>query len=329
MRRLVAAATMVVGVVCVFAPSAAGDGGPPISTSVDGVAAPSGKAVYETIPSGRDTIVLSVQRRSDRIVEHRTLPLSGFGIPAIGLYEPTPAGLSADGRILVLQGPGVYGRPPKSSFAIVDTKSLRLRGEVVRLRGAFGFDGLSPNGRRMYLVQYPSPLNDPADYEVRAYNLGAGHLAPKPIVDPSDDEQMRGLPVTRVMSPGGRWAYTLYTGVAHGKAPFIHALDLGKGRAKCIDLPRSVGGVYNDSLRITPGGKVLTLLGRNGDSLASVDTRTFDVATPAVAGAVSSGGSGSTLPWLLLALGAGLLIAAGSVWAMPRLHRRRLAGTED
>jgi hypothetical protein len=331
MRRLALAAVAAMAASGALAPAAMGDGGPPISTSVDGVPTPSGKALFETVSSGPTTTVLRLLRRSDRIVMHRTLPLNDFGIPAIGLYRPTPAGLSADGRRLVLQRTNVFYRQRSgSSFAVVDTRNLRLR-RMVRLDGAFGFDGLSPAGDRIYLVEYPSPFRDPSHYVVRAYDLRADRLVPKPIVDPADDEQMRGLPVMRATSPDGRWAYTLYTGPPSGNMPFIHALDLGAGRAKCIDLPHSLGAVYNDRLRITPGGRTLTVVSKHGEELATVDTQTFDVSRSAAPSTASEhgAGSGSAFPWVILALGAGLAIATASLWGMPRLRRRRLAGADE
>jgi hypothetical protein len=328
MRRLALATLAAMAVSGAVAPAAMGDGGPPISINLGGIHARGGKLAFDALGSGKRTIVLRISRTTDRVVRYRSLPLRGFGIPAVGLYHPTPAGLSADANTLVLQGPTDYSKSPASAFAIVNTKTLGLE-RIVRLRGTFGFDGLSPDGRRMYLVQYPSPVRDPSHYIVRAYDLRADRLVAKPIVDPADDEQMRGLPVMRAMSPDGRWAYTLYTGPPSEKEPFVHALDLGAGRAKCIDLPRALGTVYNDRLRMTPDGRTLTVVSKQGEGLASVDTRTFDVSTPSAVTTANADGSGEGFPWILIALGGGLMLAAASLWGMPRLHRRRLAGTDD
>jgi hypothetical protein len=328
MKRFAAAVVVAMGVVGALAPAALGDGGPPISVSVGGVAAPDGKSVYDAIPSGRHSVAMRISSRSDRVVRYRSLSLGGLGIPAVGLYRPTPDGLSPDGRTLILQRPYSFRRGAHSTFAVVDSRTLRVE-RVIRLRGAFGFDGLSPDGGRMYLVQYPSPLNDPAHYLVRSYDLRADRLASKPIVDPSDEEQMRGLPVTRATTADGRWAYTLYTGPPGDKAPFIHALDLEHGAAKCIDLPRSVGTVYQDHLRLTRGGSTLTVVSKRQGPMARVDTRTFEVSTPAGSSGPTTTDGGSGFPWLLLALGGGLIVGVASLWGMPRLHRRRLAGTDE
>ena len=72
---------------------------------------------------------------------------------------------------------------------------------------------------------------------------------------------MRGYPLTRVASPDGRWAYTLYDG--GGKHPFVHALDTLEGRAVCIDLPAfAYQGANNGRLSISSDGGLLTLVHR-------------------------------------------------------------------
>ena len=53
---------------------------------------------------------------------------------------------------------------------------------------------------------------------------------------------MRGQPLSRAMSPDGRWAYTLYDG--NGETPFVHALDTSRATARCIDLD-AIGGDEN------------------------------------------------------------------------------------
>ena len=44
---------------------------------------------------------------------------------------------------------------------------------------------------------------------------------------------MAGFPMARMVSPNGRWAYTLYAG---GEETFIHALDTQGATAVCVDL---------------------------------------------------------------------------------------------
>ena len=80
---------------------------------------------------------------------------------------------------------------------------------VLRLRGDFSFDAISPDGKWAYLIQYTSRL-DPTRYRVRVLSTRTGTLLRGDIVDPRDrGEAMRGRPITRVDSLDGRWAYTL------------------------------------------------------------------------------------------------------------------------
>src|SRR5436190_3975924 len=198
---------------------------------------PGGKGLLETIHPGGRTIVLRMDPNTRRVADYGFFN-GDYGIAAIGVGAPKPTGLSADGKTLVLSPEGA--QRTRTSFAIVDTRGLRLE-RIVTFRGTFGLDGVSPDGRGVYLVQYLDPSG--TRYAVRRYDVRTHRLDPKPIVDPTEKEQMRGYPITRSMSPDGRWAYTLYTGTAAGKPPFIHALDMGAGRARCIDLPRSIGDV--------------------------------------------------------------------------------------
>ena len=64
--------------------------------------------------------------------------------------------------------------------------------------------------------------------------MRARRLFQEPVVDPSEpDEDMSGVPVSRVSDADGRWAYTLYDSAKH---PFVHALDTERRTAVCIDL---------------------------------------------------------------------------------------------
>ena len=154
-----------------------------------------------------------------------------FGIPAVTL-NGSAGGLSADGKLLVLAEPPNYSSLKKlSRFLVLRAPSLRLV-RTVTLRGDFGYDALSPDGRTLYLLQHRS-VRSP-DYAVRAYNLATGRLYEQVIVDKrTPDEKMNGYPVARTTTAAGDWVYTLYS-KASGE-PFVHALN-AKGRyALCVD----------------------------------------------------------------------------------------------
>ena len=75
---------------------------------------------------------------------------------------------------------------------------------------------------------------------MRAFDVRTARLLPQSFIDPTaPDEQMRGTPMTRAMSPDGRCAYTLYQGF--DGTPFIHVLDTAGITARCIDLDTLAG----------------------------------------------------------------------------------------
>ena len=147
-----------------------------------------------------------------------------------------------------------------------------LRRSLVRLHGDFSFDAISPSGRWVYLIQYTSAL-DPTQYRVRALVVATGRLLGADIVDPHDrGERMRGNPLTRISSPDGRWAYTLYDG--NGQ-PFVHALDTSAApSARCIDVTVFPPAPDPWSARLTLTGSGSRSCSAGG-SLTAIDTRSL------------------------------------------------------
>jgi len=66
-------------------------------------------------------------------------------IPAVA-YDGSAAGLSADGTTLVLIEPRKSFPRAETTLVVLDTRALRVR-TLVRLRGDFSFDAVSPDGR--------------------------------------------------------------------------------------------------------------------------------------------------------------------------------------
>jgi hypothetical protein len=281
-----------------------------------GIAVPGSAVRIIASPAGRDTVVQRVTTRPRHI--QSTLRVAGhYGIPGAD-YNGTLTGLSADGRALILeQLLSVY--PARTTrLLVLDARRLRVQRKIV-LRGWSTVDAISPDGRWLYLLHFSSA--NISQYEVLAYDLPRGRLITKPIVDPRDrGEAMTGLPVTRVMSPGGRWAYTLYD--RPSGVPFIHALDTAGLRAVCIDLPSLSGANLGPgSLTLGPGTRTLEV--KLGDIVVrTINTRTFAASSGVPVTAAQSaarpphavqGGGGSSLPWELVfvpiaaaaALGAG------------------------
>jgi hypothetical protein len=220
-----------------------------------------------------------------------------YYLPAVAV-DGSPGGISADGTLVLTSIPRRYP-PPRSRFAILDTH-LFLRHPHrgpgaprhaithVTLPGAYSFDAISPDGSRIYLIHDFFKRGEVSHYEVRALDTASGRLLPGAIVDPNEpDERMQGSPVTRVSSPDGRWAYTLYTGP---EETFLHALDTVDGRAVCVDLPQleHLREPLQLRLRLARGGSEIVVSSRDRKDtgaapLLEIDTGSFAVRKPTMA----------------------------------------------
>jgi hypothetical protein len=302
---------------------AAADGLPlPVEDSPSGVRTLDGATRFLSIALAGRTAVLA-QATADGAITGRADLRGRFTIPLVA-YDSSAAGISGDGRTLVLIHPRSGFPRRETTFAVMSVKPrLRLR-RIVRLHGDFSYDALSPDGSALFLINYISP-RDPTRYRVRVYDLARGRLDPAPVVDPREAPgDMSGFAVTRVAGPGGRWAYTLYA--RPDGTPFIHALDTRDRKAVCIDLDGSAfAGADPSTLRVLPaaGGAHLDVR-RNGALLATVDTATFrvrDAAAARRAAVRARGGSGAQ--WQAL-VGVAVL-AAALLGGLVVCRRRRAA----
>ncbi len=283
-----------------------------------GVRSLDGTASYVTRRAGRDTRVLRRSGNGHAIMARR---VTGRLVVPVVAYDGTSAGLSADGRTLVLIRPRTRFPQPATELAILATGGLRVRSRI-SLRGDFSFDAISPNGHWAYLIQYTSAA-DPTRYRVRALDLQRGHLRRGAIVDPHDRaEAMRGAPVTRAGSSDGRWAYTLYDGNGH---PFVHALDTTHGTARCLELPGKLDA-WSARLRVSAGG-ARVWIETHHRTAAVIDTRTLAVSVPAASAIPTSQihhgerGRVAELPLVLAAIA----ILAGAAFVVRRRFGRALA----
>jgi hypothetical protein len=231
------------------------------------VASRDGKLLYETDARAGHTTVDILARNSRRL---ETVKLDGlFGVPA-----PTNTGqgegLSHDGRTLVLSAVGSLGR-----FAVLDARTLQLR-RMIKLRGQFTYDALSPHAATLFLIQHLA-TGSTDHYYVRAYDLTRGRLLKQIVFDTREKSSlMTGWAVTRATGPTGRWVYTLY-GRSNGTL-FVHALDTVDRHAVCIDLPRRVAQEAQQHLRLKLTPTRLSV--RNGTSrVAVIDTKTLRIRT--------------------------------------------------
>jgi hypothetical protein len=248
---------------------------PPVMNGAPGIAVAGGAHVVAVAKrGGGETQLRLVRDRDGVVVRTRVLP-AGVGVPTVtfsGLTEGTFAG----GRKLVLAS-SMYDDARRTTFVVLDARTLTpLR--TIRLAGAFAFDAVSPDGRRLYVLHYPLGVNGGIRYVVRSIDLRTGKLEPGAIVDKTEpDERMNGVALARAWSRDGSWAYTLYNGgTSHA---FVHALNTRGRVARCIDLPWT-GEAQSilDGARLVVGAKgALRLTGAGGDVLARIDTRTFSV----------------------------------------------------
>jgi hypothetical protein len=291
----------------VTAPAALAAGGPfLVSQGGAGVANHDGRFHYVAISSGNTSTILE-RLQVDGGQVNGWIPLKGsWGTPVLGAAVSTGQGLTRDGRTLVLASTAQLASP--SRFLVIDTRRMRVL-RTVALHGFFSFDALSPNGSRMYLIEYAhGQTGDLTDYVVRDYDMRTNRLLPGKIADRSEHEEtMAGYPVTRTMSTGGRWVYTLYQ--KPSGEPFVHALDTVGAAAYCIDLPKS-RGLYNIVLSLRNGGRTLAAHWRSGRPWLNVAVGSWRVSRP-----------GGGLPWTWIGAGLGggfALLAAGAL-----LRRRR------
>jgi hypothetical protein len=304
MRRLVAIGMF--GLALGLPASARGDGAPagPLVGGA-GATAPHSRVAYATVRAGRRTLLERVERAGGAVDSTALLTPGDLDVTR-ATFAGDGTGLSADGRTLVLARFGNAWPIRRSAFAVVDARHMRIRARFA-LRGYSVVDAVSPDGRWLYLLHYPSAANY-LNYEVRAYDLRTRRLLTRPVVDPREpDEKMAGLPLMRTTSADGRWVYTLY----EGDTSFVHALDTSTRVAYCVDMPKRFDATAA-SLRLTGGGRTLSVTAPR--QRVTVDTRTFATSVQPRARAAATGtrrsAGGGGPGWALLLIAAPALLAA-------------------
>jgi hypothetical protein len=278
---------LVLAAALVAAPAALADGIAPFATQGGpGVLAPDGSTRIVALAHGAGTKV--VRRDADGGVISTVLP-GAWGVP-VSTYANTGEGVSADGKTLVLADV-VHSWPHvRSSFLFLDPRTLAVRDRVT-LHGDFAYDALSPDARRLYLIQHIDD-NDTTRYVVRAVDTRTLRLLPGRIADRTQRGWvMEGYPLNRVTSKDGRWVYTLYGNPKN--VPFVHALDTVRGVAHCVGLPLRSGDQTNLVLALRDGGRTLAVHWLSGRPWYTVDTATWRL-TP-------DRGGGFAWWWILVA----------------------------
>jgi hypothetical protein len=201
-----------------------------------GVPARDWSRLYAVMTSGSGQVLRAIDPVTGGTISSISIP-PGFDLPYRG-PGGHPVGLSPDGSRLVLAG-GVRnadGVLVVSSFLVYETSSLARSPQRVTITGNLSFDGISNDGRSLYLLEDLSASTTGGSYHVRRYDLSADVLDPAVIVDKRTGERsLSGAAIDSINSLDGAWQFTVY---AFGTgAPMVHALNLEHGFAFCIDLP--------------------------------------------------------------------------------------------
>jgi hypothetical protein len=207
-----------------------------------GALAPSGSRLYAVTHAASGASVLeAIDTRDGAVVASVGVP-AAFSLPVLG-PEGRPVGLSPNAERLVLtdEDPGSDTPRAVSHFLVYETTALAQKPEQVVLSGDFAFDGISNDGRSLYLLaDLGVSAGGDRDYDVRRYDVASARLDPQVIVDKRTGEgSMTGVAIDRVTSRDGAWQYTVYGFGPNG--PFVHALNLDSGIAACIDVPGVTG----------------------------------------------------------------------------------------
>ena len=183
--------------------AAAAGPAPAVLSGAPGIAVAGGAHVVTAPSASGSTQVRLVRDRDGEVLRSRTLP-GRLGVPMVtfsGLVE----GTWSKGRRLVL-ATSIYDDPSRTTFVTIDTRTLApLR--TIRLAGSFAFDAVSPDGRRLYVLQYPGGVQGGVRYVVRSLSLATGRLDTRSDRRPdgagrADERDRAGTRVERERSVG-------------------------------------------------------------------------------------------------------------------------------
>ena len=191
-----------------------------------------GEKLYVNVGHDGDGRVVTRVAIADRDGGTRSIRLVRGSWAAPQVVAGRPEGMSWDGSRVVLQSTDDPGR-----FVAVRTSEPRAAPQIVAPARRSVYDGLSVDGRWLFVTQIADPGGGPA-YRIYRYDLDAQRLDPTPIIDKLEgDEAMVGTPVARAVAPD--FLYTVY---ADGNRPFVHALESQGNFSLCRDLPAARAG---------------------------------------------------------------------------------------
>jgi WD40 repeat protein len=185
-----------------------------VAQMADGVLLPDRTTVFAVEPSGTSTLLRLIDRRTGKEITSRTVA----GTWVLGRGGSDFAGVSPNGNFIALLGSSYNftdssGRwTAKSTFAVIDTVLKRSEPQVVELEGRYAFDGISSDGRSLY-VRENVPPQLPTSSRLRVYDLSTrafGALATSDVSDLNDFTS----PAVNVVAGGRLLTFQLLAG--HG-----------------------------------------------------------------------------------------------------------------
>jgi DNA-binding beta-propeller fold protein YncE len=158
-------------------------------------------------------------------------------------------GLSSDDRHLAIaSSPYKLDDQWVTRFAVVETASGAAEARFeVKESSTYGFAAMSPDGRSLYLNQFGE-----GETKIRVFDVASRSLLPTTAIKGASGLTQRGYRTPGVVSPDGRWMWTLDAGNPSGSCnssdgprctpnptelPYVLALDLVSRRAVTIPLP--------------------------------------------------------------------------------------------
>jgi hypothetical protein len=179
-------------------------------------------------------------------------------------------GLSANGRFAALVD--ARSSRKRTGIDVVASSDGRLVRRV-QLGPAWEVETVSNDARRLFLIEHRR-----SGYRVRLYDLAASRLVPHGLRVVNENEPMRGWGVRAVATADGRWLLTLYV---NGHEAFVHALDLRRALAVCLDLPGRAlpRKLVQWGLALAPGGRALVAANPSLGAVVSIDLRTLRLRT--------------------------------------------------
>ena len=154
-------------------------------------------------------------------------------------------------------------------LAVVDAETAQTV-RARKLRGVYTVEAVTDDGGRLFLIQHYRR----GSYAVRALDLVHGRLWTATLREKGEEESpvMTGRSAGQIASSDGTWLLTLYLDTRR-RAAFVHALNLRRAYAVCIDLPSRapLRKLRDYSLALASGG----LYAANGTLgvLAQIDLR--------------------------------------------------------